>query len=135
MLILYMESHRYVRYHSIYSRYIFTTMIVDVEAAKQGVMVGEDTVSGLTFADDFVGISETPQGLLKQKEKALEYTIKWRLIANVKICAVVVCNEDKVNPITFNWKWGEDELPIADQYTYLGVEISKTGLGFYTKQK
>ena len=21
--------------------------------------------------------------------------------------------------------WGEDELPIADQYTYLGVEISK----------
>ena len=38
---------------------------------------------------------------------------------------VVVCNEDKVNPVTFKWKWGEDELPIADQYTYLGVEISK----------
>ena len=72
MLILYMESHRYVRYHSIYSRYIFTTMIVDVEAAKQGVMVGEDTVSGLTFADDFVGISETPEALQKQIEKALE---------------------------------------------------------------
>ena len=38
---------------------------------------------------------------------------------------MVVCNEDKVNPVNFKWKWGEDELPIVDQYTYLGVEISK----------
>ena len=30
-----------------------------------------------------------------------------------------------MNPVTVKWKWGEDELPIADQYTYLGVEISK----------
>ena len=123
MLIFYKESHRGVRYHPIYSKYILI-MIVAVEAAKQGVTVGE-TVSGLVFADDFVGISETPEGLQKQIEKALEYTRKWRVTANVKKCAVVVCNEDKVNPVTFKWKWGEDELPIADQYTYLGVEISK----------
>ena len=38
---------------------------------------------------------------------------------------VVVCNEDKANPIKFSWKWGEEELPIVDHYTYLGVEISK----------
>ena len=46
------------------------------------------------------------------------------MTANVKKCAVVVCNEDKVNPVNLWWKWGEDELPIVDQYTYLGVEIS-----------
>ena len=94
-------------------------MIVAVEAAKQGVTMGEDTVSGLMFADDFVGISETPEGLQEQVEKALEYTRKWRVTANVKKCAVVVvvvCNEDKVNPINLKWKWGEDELPIVDQY-------------------
>ena len=45
---------------------------------------------------------------------------------DVKKCAaVVVCNEDKVNPVTFKWKWAEDELPIADNYTSFGVEISK----------
>ena len=38
---------------------------------------------------------------------------------------MVVCNEDKVNSATFKWKWGEDDLTIVDQYTYLGVEISK----------
>ena len=51
------------------------------------------------------------------------YCRQWRATANVKKCVVVVCNEDKVNPVNFKWKWGEDELPIADEYTYLGVEI------------
>ena len=47
------------------------------------------------------------------------------MTANVTKCAVVVRNEDKVNPATLKWKWGEYELPIADQYTYLGVEVLK----------
>ena len=41
----------------------------------------------------------------------------------MKKCTVVVCSEDKVNPATSKWKWGEDELPVVDQYTYLGVEM------------
>ena len=61
----------------------------------------------------------------KQIEKALQYARKWRVTANVKKCAVVVCNEDKVTPVNFKRKWGEDELKIIDQHTYLGVEISK----------
>ena len=51
-------------------------MIVAVEAAKHGVTVEEETVWGLVFADDFVAISETPEGLQKQIEKTLEYTRK-----------------------------------------------------------
>ena len=38
-------------------------MVVAVEATKQGVTVGEDTVPGLMLADDFVGISETSEAL------------------------------------------------------------------------
>ena len=59
-------------------------MIVAVKSPKQGVTMGEYTVSGLIFAKDFVGISETPEGLQKHIEKALEYTRKWRVTANVK---------------------------------------------------
>ena len=70
-------------------------LIIAVEAAKQRVKVGEDMVSGLMLADDSVGISDTPEGLQKQIEKALEYTRKWRVTANVSKCAVLVCNEDK----------------------------------------
>ena len=36
-------------------------LIAAVEAAKQAATVGEDTVSGLVLADDFVGISEAPE--------------------------------------------------------------------------
>ena len=58
-------------------------MIRAVEAAQLGVKVGEDTVSGLLlFGDDFVVMSETPEGLQKQIEKALEFTRKWRVTAN-----------------------------------------------------
>ena len=46
--------------------------------------MGKDTLSGLMFADDFVGISETPEGLPKPIEKELEDTKKWRSTANVK---------------------------------------------------
>ena len=41
-------------------------------------------MSGLMFADDFVGKSETPEGMQKHMEKALECTRKWRVTANVK---------------------------------------------------
>ena len=59
MLIFFMELHRDVRCHVISSRYIYIYMndrIVAVEAAKQGATVGEDTVSGLVFADNVVGL-------------------------------------------------------------------------------
>ena len=46
----------------------------------------------------------------KQIEKAMECARQWRVTANVKRCAVVVCNEDEVNPVRFSWKWGEDEF-------------------------
>ena len=46
------------------------------------------------------------------------------MAANVKQCAVVVYDEDKENPVAFQWKWGQDELPIIGQYTYRRVSIS-----------
>ena len=66
-------------------------MIVAVEAAKQEVTVGEDTVPGFMFEDYFVEISETPEGLQEQTEKALEYTRKWSDSERKQMCAVVVC--------------------------------------------
>ena len=57
------------------------------------------------------------------------------MTANVKKCAVVVCSGDMVSPVSFSSKWGEDELLIVDQYTYLGVQISNGLLLGYTHGK
>ena len=45
------------------------------------------------------------------------------MTANVNKSAILECNEDNKNPVEFKWKWGEEEFPIVDQYTYFGVEI------------
>ena len=71
MLTYYKKWHWDVRHHQTRSRKILNDMIVAVEAAKQGVTVGEDTVSGWTFADDFVGISEPPEGLQNETRRHL----------------------------------------------------------------
>ena len=47
-------------------------LVSALESAQQGVKVGDDMVSRLMFADDFVGISRTAEGLQEQFEKALE---------------------------------------------------------------
>ena len=95
-----------------------------VEAVGQGVVVGETSVSGMLFADDFVGMSDTPEGLQLQINAAKEFTDKWRLCANVKKSAVMVCNGDRKEPVEVEWKWGVEDLAVVDQYTYLGVEIA-----------
>ena len=46
----------------------------------------KDTVSVGINADDFVGIWETPEGLQKQIERALEYTRKWSESERTKVC-------------------------------------------------
>ena len=62
---------RDVHDHSIFFKVYIDGMIVAVEAAKRGISMGGGTVSGLMFADDFMGIPETPERLRKQIQKAL----------------------------------------------------------------
>ena len=54
-------------------------MTVAVEAAKQGITVGEDTVAGLMFADDFRGnIINTRRIAEKNREGTrVHYSRKW----------------------------------------------------------
>ena len=61
----------YILSPNLFKVYIYD-MVVAVEAANQGVTTGEDSVSGLTFANDYVRISETHEVLQKQIEKALD---------------------------------------------------------------
>lgn len=99
-------------------------MLEVVEAASQRVKLGESEVSGLLFVGDLVEISDTLEELQKQTDLSMEYDRKWRLSANVKKCAAMVCNYGKVKEVNFRWKWGDKDLPRIDQYTCVGVEFS-----------
>ena len=55
--------------------------------------------NGLLFADDFVGLSDSEQGLQALIDVVYAYSKKWRFEANVAKCAVVVFRNEK----EFRW--------------------------------
>ena len=65
-------------------------MMEVVEAAKQGVTVGEDAVPRSVFGDGFVGISEKPEGLQKYIAKALEYAVGGGVVVVVVFVVFIV---------------------------------------------
>ncbi|CAB1121545.1 unnamed protein product [Ectocarpus sp. CCAP 1310/34] len=70
-------------------------------------------------------MSDTAEGLQLHIDAAEKVTDTWRLSANVQKSAVMLCNENKEEPVEHRWKWGIEEIAVVDQYTYLGVEIAK----------
>ena len=49
----------------------------------------------MLFADDFVGLSDSEQGLQALIDVIYAYSKKWRFEANVAKCAVVVFRNEK----------------------------------------
>ena len=93
----------------------------EVEKANLGILLGGGKkVGGMLFADDFVGVSGSKEGLQKPISVVRGYCNKWRLKANVSKSAVMVFSRD---PVKGEWKWGEHALPRVSNYTYLGTSI------------
>ena len=66
-------------------------------------------LNGLSFADDFVGLSDSKEGLQNMINVVHAYSKKWCFEANVTKCAVVIFRNEK----TFDgkWFWGNSALP------------------------
>ena len=71
-------------------------------------------LNGLLFADNFVGLSDSKEGLQDMINVVHAHSKKWRFEANVTKCAVVVFRNEK----TFDgkWFWGNFALSHLDYY-------------------
>ena len=89
-------------------------MLREVEKADLGIQLGGGKkVGGVLFADDFIGVSGSKEGLQKLISVVHGYCNKWRLRANVCKSAVMVFSRNpSVNggnisylgyPITLTW--------------------------------
>ena len=65
-------------------------------------------ISGMLFADDFVGVSESEEDLQKLIDVVYKFCNRWRLKANVSKSAVLVFSRSIVEG---NWMWGKHKLP------------------------
>ena len=100
-------------------------LLREVEKADLGIQLGGGKkVGGMLFADDFVGVSGSKEGLQKLINVVHGYCNKWRLKANVRKSAVMVFSR---NPVEGEWKWGEHALPRVSNYTYLGIDFACNG--------
>ena len=82
-------------------------------------------LNGLLFADDFVGLIDSKEGLQDMINVVHASSKKWRFEKNVTKSAVVVFRNEK----TFDgeWFWGNSALPHLDNYKYLGVKFTYNG--------
>ena len=79
----------------------------------------------MLFAEDFVGLSNSEQGLQALIDIVYSYSKKWCFEANVAKCAVVVFRNEK--ELDGAWTWGDSVLPHLNYYIYLGVKFTCNG--------
>ena len=78
-------------------------LLREVEKAHLGIQLGGgQKVGGMLFADDFVGVSGSKEGLQKLISVVHGYCNKWRLKANVRKSTVMVFSR---NHVEGEWKW------------------------------
>ena len=90
----------------------------EVEEAELGIQLNSgNRISGLLFADDFVGVSDSKENLQKLIDVVNGF-------CNVSKSVVMVFSRSTVKG---DWMWGKYKLPNVSSYTYLGIEFSNNG--------
>ena len=80
----------------------------------------------LLYADDAVIFSETPTGLQSGINELQKYCERWKLTLNTTKSRIVVFRKGN-RPVSFQWKYDEDNLESVSKIKYLGLMISSNG--------
>ena len=100
-------------------------LLKEVEEAGVGVQLCNDrSMTGMLFADDFVGVSDSRENSQKLIDVVHNYCNRWRLKANVSKSAVMVFARNQEEG---EWMWGEHRLPRVCSYRYLGIDFACNG--------
>ena len=101
---------------------LFSVFMKEVEEAGVGVQLWNDrSMTGMLFADDIVGVSDSMENL----DVVHNYCNRWRLKAIVSKSAVMVFTRNQEEG---EWMWGEHRLPRVCSYRYLGIRVMEHGM-------
>ena len=96
-------------------------MAEQIQRLNRGVVVGDNIVSILMYADDIVLVAETEASLQIMLNTLYEWCSTWGLVNNNNKSAVVHFRSSSTEITQHEFVCGSEIINIAKSYTYLGV--------------
>ena len=110
---------------------LFNLFINDIhnafDSSCKPVSIDQQKFSSISFADDIVILSETPEGLQNSLNNIQEYCEKWGLKINCDKTKVVEFNKPFRQKRPRAYFMAGEYIEVCKQFCYLGVEITSTG--------
>lgn len=100
-------------------------LIAGIRFSGRGVKVGDRRLGCLAYADDIVLMAESKEDMEELLQVASIYGREWNVRYSARKCKVMEFNSQKEG----QWILGNSILEVVDRYTYLGLEVSKEGIG------
>ena len=109
----------------------FEELVVRIRKSGIGVKIGNSKLGCLAYADDLVLMTESKQEMEELLRIATKFGRDFKLNFSARKCQVMEFNNNEEN----QWILGNNILEVVEKYTYLGMEVSKEGIGQERQRK
>jgi hypothetical protein len=121
-----LKSTRGVKQGCPLSPLLFNIYVNDLEhelksGSFEGVYIGNRPVCSLFFADDIILMSDTLHGVQELLNRLESYCNKWQLMVNTTKTQAMIFNKGGNVYRNIKLQYGEKNVQVAQEYTYLGV--------------
>ena len=110
---------------------LFNLFLADLpaifDASCDPVLLNNRRLSCLMYADDLILLSESHTGLQNSLNALHSYCMKWNLTVNLKKSQVMIFNKPGHLLKNYRFKYGNLNLDIVREYTYLGIIFTPSG--------
>ena len=100
-------------------------LAAELKSLNIGISINDVNVCTLMYADDIVLIAENENDLQSLLNCVYDWCYKWRLMVNIDKTNVVHFRKVRTLRTNFEFKYGEKNLDIINQYKYLGIILDE----------
>ena len=99
-----------------------------------GVVLGNQYLNCLMYADDLLVISPSPEELQQSLDVIHKHAHDWKLKVNTKKSNIIIFSGNGQNKNKINFKYDNETLQIVEKQTYLGIEMMSSGRYTYARE-
>ena len=100
----------------------------------QVVVLGNQSLNCLMYADDLLIISLSPAGLQQSLDVIHKHAQDWKLKVNTKKSDIIIFSGNGQYKNKINFKYDNETLQIVEKQTYLGIEMTSSGRYTYARE-